>query len=259
MRLSALAVAVSLALGAGMLTGCDRQDGDRAVSQDAPARAPSSSAGSTTPSSPSGSTSGSASVSTTPSTPSSSASSSADATKKDSASASSASGSSSSAQLLAERQRRERSSAPSSDREPARPGKRTVDSSSSYRRRPSLPLRAGRLFLSQPSLFDLRALAQARDHGAFEQVLARALRIGGDGDQLLHAASLHLRIALLEQALVADRHRLHLLDGRRRGAGARRRRAARRRPRRATPWRACRRGSPRRGCRCSGRSRRAGC
>ena len=51
MRLSALAVAVSLALGAGLLTGCERQDGDRAVSK-TPGSGTSSSAGSTTPSSP---------------------------------------------------------------------------------------------------------------------------------------------------------------------------------------------------------------
>src|SRR6185503_10590485 len=113
MRLSTLAVAVSLALGAGLLTGCDR-DGDRTVSRTTPpAGSSSSSAGSTTttPSAPSGSASGSASVdmskkdssssssasgTTTPSSPSSSASSSADATKKDSASGGSSSAPSSS-------------------------------------------------------------------------------------------------------------------------------------------------------------------
>ena len=85
----------SFTLGAGMLAGCDRQDGDRAVSK-SPGSS-SSSAGSTTPSSPSSSTSGSASVGTTPSTPSSSSSSSsADATKKDSASGGTSSSSSSS-------------------------------------------------------------------------------------------------------------------------------------------------------------------
>ena len=50
MKLSTLAVAVSLALGAGLLTGCDRDAGDRAVSRTTPpaGSASSSSAGSTT-------------------------------------------------------------------------------------------------------------------------------------------------------------------------------------------------------------------
>jgi len=59
MRLSTLTVAVSLALGAGLLTGCDRDAGDRAVSRTTPpSGSASSSAGSTTtPSAPSGSAS----------------------------------------------------------------------------------------------------------------------------------------------------------------------------------------------------------
>src|SRR5688572_27770333 len=41
---------------------------------------------------------------------------------------------------------------------------------------------------------------------------ARAPRVVRDRNELLHAATLHRRVALLEQALVADRHGLHLLD-----------------------------------------------
>src|SRR3954467_10114991 len=55
--------------------------------------------------------------------------------------------------------------------------------------------------------------AQAGDHGGIEKVLAGACRVAGEGHQVLHVLALHLRIALLEHALVADRHGLHLLDG----------------------------------------------
>ena len=37
--------------------------------------------------------------------------------------------------------------------------------------------------------------------------------IGGDGDHLLEVAALNGRVAFLHHTLVADRHRLHLLDG----------------------------------------------
>src|SRR5512134_67797 len=69
MRLSALAVAISMALGAGLLTACGDNTGDRRA---APGSGATSSSGSaTTPSSPSGSASGSASGTTSPSSPSS--------------------------------------------------------------------------------------------------------------------------------------------------------------------------------------------
>src|SRR5712691_7914887 len=77
---------------------------------------------------------------------------------------------------------------------------------------PAVARGASEGWVAPSGLLDVRGSSKPGDHRGIEQVRPRARRILGHGDQLAEPLALDLRVALLEEMLVADRHRLHLLD-----------------------------------------------